>query len=271
MSVAVGGGRREFSAEYRWAGYLLGFAIGGFFDGILLHQILQWHHLLSGLGDGGPGDLRFQILADGLFHLMMYVLLLLGLWLLWRARATFSLPPGNRLILGNALIGFGAWHILDGILSHWVLGIHRIRMDSAVPLFWDLLWFFLFGVVFVLAGLFFRSSGSSGARNTSFSSAALSVFALVSGAAAALPPADNGNVLVVFRPGVSPAQALSAVTEIDGRLIWSDKSDQLWAIALPRDASVWPLYRNGALLVSGSPVVAGCLNWFSRTEMPSEA
>src|SRR5690606_37996060 len=74
MSVAVGGGRREFSAEYRWAGYLLGFAIGGFFDGILLHQILQWHHLLSGLGDGGPGDLRFQILADGLFHLMMYVL-----------------------------------------------------------------------------------------------------------------------------------------------------------------------------------------------------
>jgi uncharacterized membrane protein len=26
---------------------LLGFALGGFFDGILLHQILQWHHLLS--------------------------------------------------------------------------------------------------------------------------------------------------------------------------------------------------------------------------------
>jgi uncharacterized membrane protein len=29
---------------------MLGFAFGGFFDGILLHQVLQWHHLLSGIG-----------------------------------------------------------------------------------------------------------------------------------------------------------------------------------------------------------------------------
>ena len=33
----------------RRAGLLLGFAMGGFFDGILLHQILQWHHLLSAI------------------------------------------------------------------------------------------------------------------------------------------------------------------------------------------------------------------------------
>lgn len=29
-----------------WAA-VLGFALSGFFDGVLLHQILQWHHLLS--------------------------------------------------------------------------------------------------------------------------------------------------------------------------------------------------------------------------------
>ncbi|WP_272547883.1 DUF2243 domain-containing protein [Acidovorax sp. NCPPB 3576] len=28
-----------------WPGYLLGFSLGVFFDGIVLHQILQWHHL----------------------------------------------------------------------------------------------------------------------------------------------------------------------------------------------------------------------------------
>jgi uncharacterized membrane protein len=32
-----------------WGGFWLGFALGGFFDGIILHQILQWHHLLSGV------------------------------------------------------------------------------------------------------------------------------------------------------------------------------------------------------------------------------
>jgi len=52
---------------------MLGFAIGGFFDGILLHQVLQWHHLLSGLQGGRFDDLRFQIMADGLFHLLMYL------------------------------------------------------------------------------------------------------------------------------------------------------------------------------------------------------
>ena len=29
------------------AGSVLGMALGGFFDGILLHQVLQWHHFLS--------------------------------------------------------------------------------------------------------------------------------------------------------------------------------------------------------------------------------
>ncbi|MCK1539441.1 DUF2243 domain-containing protein, partial [Bradyrhizobium sp. 176] len=30
------------------AGVLLGLGLGGFFDGIVFHQLLQWHHMLSG-------------------------------------------------------------------------------------------------------------------------------------------------------------------------------------------------------------------------------
>jgi Predicted membrane protein (DUF2243) len=52
------------SHALQWAGYLLGFAMGGFFDGIL-HQVLQWHHLLSGVQRSGLQDLRVRILADG--------------------------------------------------------------------------------------------------------------------------------------------------------------------------------------------------------------
>ena len=29
------------------AGILFGLGLGGFFDGIVLHQVLQWHHMLS--------------------------------------------------------------------------------------------------------------------------------------------------------------------------------------------------------------------------------
>ena len=31
----------------RIGGVVLGFGMGGFLDGILLHQILQWHNMLS--------------------------------------------------------------------------------------------------------------------------------------------------------------------------------------------------------------------------------
>jgi len=33
------------------AGIFLGLGLGGFVDGILLHQILQWHHMLSNVMD----------------------------------------------------------------------------------------------------------------------------------------------------------------------------------------------------------------------------
>ena len=64
------------------AAFLLGFALSGFFDGILRHQILQWHHLPSVI----EGDLRLQVVADDWFHVAMYAIAALGLWRLWRAR-----------------------------------------------------------------------------------------------------------------------------------------------------------------------------------------
>jgi uncharacterized membrane protein len=53
--------------------FTLGFAFGAFFDGILLHQVLQWHHLLSLVQGDLYRDIRVQILADGLFHAAAYL------------------------------------------------------------------------------------------------------------------------------------------------------------------------------------------------------
>ena len=35
------------TGRVRTAGIVLGIGLGGFFDGIVLHQILQWHHMLT--------------------------------------------------------------------------------------------------------------------------------------------------------------------------------------------------------------------------------
>ncbi|MCG6116121.1 MAG: DUF2243 domain-containing protein [Mesorhizobium sp.] len=254
----------SLSRSYRWAGYSLGFALGGFFDGILLHQLLQWHHLLSAL-EGEPfGGLRFQILADGLFHALMYIIGGIGFWLLWRSRAEFGLSGADRLLFSNALIGFGIWHIMDAVISHWLLGIHRIKMDADYPLLWDLMWFFAFGLAPLLFAWFIRPDSADFSKRLPTAPLVLGVLVVTGAALAALPPGDldNAHAIVVFVPGITPAGAYAAMTSVNGQLVWSDPFDHVWAIAIPPGTSVAPLYANGALLVSGSIVPLGCLDWF---------
>ena len=68
---------------------LLGVGLGGFVDGIVLHQVLQWHHMLTGDGGGEPMDtvagLEANTLVDGFFHVATWVLVALGSGLAIRA------------------------------------------------------------------------------------------------------------------------------------------------------------------------------------------
>lgn len=154
--MAVSPPTRLSTPSLRWAGSLLGFGLGGLFDGILLHQVLQWHHLLSGVRMLPVQVLRFQLLADGLFHLLMYGLTGVALYLLSRARTDYARPGADRVLWGHVLIGFGTWHVVDGLLVHWVLGWHHIRMDVPNPLTWDLVWLALFGLVPLVVGQWLR-------------------------------------------------------------------------------------------------------------------
>src|SRR5947208_9109323 len=68
------------------AGILFGLGLGGFFDGIVLHQLLQWHHMLSSAGYP-PNDLhnlRVDTFWDGVFHAATYLFVVAGLVVLWR-------------------------------------------------------------------------------------------------------------------------------------------------------------------------------------------
>jgi hypothetical protein len=70
------------------AGILLGLGLGGFFDGIALHQILQWHHMLTSTGDypaNTVAGLEVNTLWDGLFHASTYIFVVAGLLVLWNA------------------------------------------------------------------------------------------------------------------------------------------------------------------------------------------
>ena len=244
------------AAPLRLPSLLLGIALGGFFDGILLHQVLQWHHLLSNVE--AARDLRIQILADGLFHALMYVLAMIAGVLLWRRRAHLDEPSASRGFWGWLLAGFGLWHVLDTVLSHWLTGIHRVRVDSPHPLFWDLLWLGVFGLVPLAIGTW-ASRGGPGVGPRGAAAAVAAVFCAA--AWAALPTGPSDQVIVVFGPQVRPGQAFDALARADARVLWTDASGGVWAVQLP--AAPNRLVAEGAWLVTRSPVALGCVS-FSR-------
>lgn len=243
-----------------WAA-VLGFALGGFFDGILLHQILQWHHLLSLVP--AVSDMRLQVLWDGYFHALMYVIAAVGLWGLWRAHKLVE-GAGGRAVSGAVLIGFGSWHILDSVASHWVLGIHRIKLDSPNPLVWDLVWFTAFGIVPLVAGwLLLRRGPASTGRGAAGSAAVAFVLVgltVAAGAWSLRPPPDQRFTTVVFAPGVSPQAAMTAVDAAGARLLWTDPSMGVLVVEVADEAK-WRFYGHGAWLVSGSGLPSGCYDW----------
>lgn len=133
------------------SGTLLGVGLGGFIDGILLHQLLQWHNMLS--SKIPPDDLvsmKINMLWDGLFHMFTWLMVAIGLALLWRAGRRPEVPWVTRTFVGSLLLGWGLFNFVEGVIDHQILGIHHVH-PGAGELAWDL-GFLASGLVFMLVG-----------------------------------------------------------------------------------------------------------------------
>ncbi|MDO5759134.1 MAG: DUF2243 domain-containing protein [Rhodobacterales bacterium] len=139
------------------AGILFGLGIGGFFDGIVLHQILQWHHMASSAGYSTQTveGLRWNTLFDGLFHAATYIFVIVGLILLWRSARRRHLQWSTRLLAGTLLMGFGLFNLVEGVVDHHLLGLHHV--NETVPREQWILWdtgFLIWGATMFIAGWF---------------------------------------------------------------------------------------------------------------------
>jgi len=133
------------------AGVLLGTGLGGFVDGILLHQLLQWHNMLSSRLP--PTDLvamKVNMFWDGLFHAFTWLVTAIGIGLLWRAGKRPEVPWSTRTFVGSLSLGWGAFNVVEGLIDHQWLGIHHVH-PGANQLAWDV-GFLLFGALLVVGG-----------------------------------------------------------------------------------------------------------------------
>jgi uncharacterized membrane protein len=141
-------------------GLVLGMGLGGFLDGIALHQIAQWHNMGSAvLPPTTMAAMRQNMAWDGWFHAAMLVLTLVGAFLLLREGHRAAPLPTKRGFLGQLLLGWGVFNLAEGIVDHHLLGLHHVRdMPAHVPLY-DWLFLGLGGVALIALGWWLATRG----------------------------------------------------------------------------------------------------------------
>jgi len=145
------------ASRVRTAGILLGIGLGGFLDGIVLHQIAQWHSMLSAvLPPQDMAAMKKNMAADGWFHLATWLVTLGGVAVLWQALRGPGPLPSGRALAGNMLVGWGGFNLVEGIVDHHLLELHHVRdLPQHMP-FFDWAFLIVGGVAMLLVGLALR-------------------------------------------------------------------------------------------------------------------
>jgi len=142
---------------------LLGVGLGGFVDGIVLHQVLQWHHMLTAVDDYPAttvAGLEVNTLWDGVFHAFSYVCVAIGLFWAWARARGGGVVWTWRHLLGWLLVGWGTFNLVEGVIDHHIVGLHHVR-SGPNELAYDLA-FLAIGLILAVAGwVLAKSEGPS--------------------------------------------------------------------------------------------------------------
>ena len=134
-------------------GVIIGIGLGGFVDGIVLHQIAGWHSMGSAvLPPSTMEAMRLNMRWDGLFHAGVWLVTLLGVYRLLAAARNGVPLPRFRTFTGQMLTGWGLFNLVEGIVDHHVLNLHHVRdIPVHVPLY-DWIFLAVAGVGFIVMG-----------------------------------------------------------------------------------------------------------------------
>lgn len=139
------------------AGTALGIGMGGFVDGIVLHQLLQVHNMLSAkyptrgiAAEQLVVNLEINMFWDGLFHVLTWVMTAVGLILLWHAVRRRDVPLRSSTLTGSMIFGWGLFNLVEGVIDHHILHVHHVT-ETANHLTWDLA-FLAAGIVMIIVG-----------------------------------------------------------------------------------------------------------------------
>lgn len=135
------------------AATVVGIGIGGFIDGILLHQILQWHEMISNkIPPTTYVAKSVNMFWDGIFHAFTLIVTMVGVVLLWNLLKRKDIDRSGNLLVGGLMLGWGIFNLLEGIADHQLLKLHNVREVTDNKEFWNY-GFLGFSVLLIVVGL----------------------------------------------------------------------------------------------------------------------
>jgi uncharacterized membrane protein len=154
-------------AEYRRAGritsagVLIGVGMGGFVDGITLHQIFQWHNMVSNwIPPTTMEAMSLNMIWDGIFHAFVWIVTLAGIVMLWRCAYHGGAVPSARTFIGQLILGWGLFNLVEGIIDHQILGVHYVRQVPNYTVY-NMTFLAAGGVVFIVIGWLLMNRGAA--------------------------------------------------------------------------------------------------------------
>lgn len=130
---------------------MVGASLAGFWDAWAIHHLLGWHHMYCVSSDclaRTSHEMRLMEVTDAAFHAAMWTTNILGI--ASTLHALKAMGDVSRLrwryFIGKVLQGCGSFQVVEGVVDHFLLGLHRVNPRSTWPgpLVWDIL-FLLIG------------------------------------------------------------------------------------------------------------------------------
>lgn len=134
------------------AGFVLGLGLLGAIDGIVFHQLLQWHHVID------HHDSRIELISDGIFNALVTGLMLWGAARLFLHAKEDLLSGRSSVFWGSIWVGGGVFNVVEGLINHHLLQVHHVKPGDPYELWYDL-GFLLSGVILVWIGWMMVSPG----------------------------------------------------------------------------------------------------------------
>ncbi|MDX2081518.1 MAG: DUF2243 domain-containing protein [Terrimicrobiaceae bacterium] len=148
------------------AGTFLGLGLGGFVDGILLHQVLQWHQMISNiLPPDTLNAAKVNMFWDGIFHAGTWMLTATGVAGLWMVACRSDVPRSTMILWGSLLFGWGLFNLMDSVFDHYLFGLHNVRENVPDVWAWNL-GFLLLAASQTVAGWMIISAGRRRLRSS---------------------------------------------------------------------------------------------------------